>query len=160
VRWSLGLLRDALILMSLVALLSVVFLYACTAKADTGPQFGGCIRAGAVCFGPAAVITVGKYQGGKFSAGVMPGACYEATAWPDKWHSVGLSVCGQLTVGGNEANQGTASGLISFANWFRFGAGAIWTEQPSGPAQRGTAILFGLGTMFGGSPAYVQAVAK
>lgn len=119
------------------------------------PQFGGSVLGGDLAFGPAATITVGRYQAGKFSAGVMPGACYEAVAWPDTWHSLGLSFCGQLSVGGSEANQGGVSGLLSFANWFRAGVGEVWTEQPAGPAKRDTALLFGFGTMLGGSPSYV-----
>lgn len=119
------------------------------------PQFGGSVLGGDLAFGPAATITVGRYQAGKFSAGVMPGACYEAVAWPDTWHSLGLSFCGQLSVGGSEANQGGVSGLLSFANWFRAGVGEVWTEQAAGPAKRDTALLFGFGTMLGGSPKYV-----
>lgn len=124
-------------------------------SAHASPEWGGCILDGRVCFGPAAALTVGKYQGGKFSAGLMPGACYEAVAYPERWYSFGASVCGQLEVGGPAPNQGGVSGLLSFANWFRGGLSRVWTEQPEGPAKGEWAALFGFGTMIGGSPKYV-----
>ena len=125
-------------------------------QAQASPEFGGCVLDGKLCFGPAAAVTVGKYQGGKFSAGIMPGACYEAVAYPDRWYSFGISGCGQLEVGGSAPNSGGGSLLASFANWFRGGISRIWTEQPEGTAKGEWAALFGFGSMFGGSPKYVS----
>ena len=129
-------------------------------QAQASPEFGGCVLDGKLCFGPAAAVTVGKYQGGKFSAGIMPGACYEAVAYPDRWYSFGVSGCGQLEVGGSAPNSGGGSLLASFANWFRGGISRIWTEQPAGPSKGEWAALFGFGSMFGGSPKYVSQGAR
>jgi hypothetical protein len=48
---------------------------------------------------------------------------------------------------------------LSIANYIQIGAGPEIIEQPSGPAQVQWRLLFGLGTSFGGSPAYVHKAA-
>jgi hypothetical protein len=123
-------------------------------------QFGGCIVqrkvAETACLleaGPSVAVTVGKYSDGKFSAGLLPGIGYGLTLFPGEWYAVGLAGYGQLEVGGGQ-NTAALSGLLSFANYVRFGLGSTWTEQPTGPAFRSTAWLMGLG-----SPRYVRAAA-
>jgi hypothetical protein len=160
-RWSMGLLRDALILMSLVALLSVAFLYACTAKADTGPQFGGCPTP-TLCLGPSATVTVGQFDfaTSKFSGGLMPGIGYGATYAPGSWYATGLDLYLSFQVGQGQPNQATPSLMLSFANYLRTGVGVAIVEQETGPVKTAWRLLFGLGSDFGGSPAYVQAAVK
>jgi hypothetical protein len=132
-----------------------------------GPQFGGCIvwedEAKTSCkieTGPSVAVTVGKYQEGKFSAGLLPGIGYGATLYPERWYAVGLALYGQLQVGGSEPSSGAFSGLLSFANYVRLGGGKTWVEQSSGPAKGPWCLLFGLGTDFGGSPSYVRDAAR
>ena len=100
-------------------------------------------------------VTVGKYEGGKFSSGLLPGLGYGLVLAPDEWYALGLSLYGQLSVG-TAPNTGALSCLLSFANYARFGVGETWTEQAAGPARRSTALLFGFGSDVGGSPRYVK----
>lgn len=104
-------------------------------------------------------MTVGKYEGGKFAAGFLPGLGYGLVLLPKKWYSLGLAAYGQLSVG-TSPNTGALSFLLSFANYVRVGLGETWEEQSSGPARRSTALLFGLGSDVGGSPRYVEEAAK
>jgi hypothetical protein len=104
-------------------------------------------------------VTIGKYEGGKFSAGFLPGLGYGLVLAPTKWYALGLGLYGQLSVG-TAPNTGALSLLLSFANYVRAGFGETWEEQPTGPARRSTALLFGLGSDFGGSPRYVAETAR
>jgi hypothetical protein len=151
------------IIAALVAL--AIVLLTSPARAETPTrQYGGCIvwqdAAHTACrleAGPTFAVTVGRYEDGKFSAGLLPGIGYGLVLNPSEWYAVGLAAYGQLMVGGGQ-NQAALSGLFSVANYIRFGIGQTWIEQPAGPAVRSTAYLFGLGTDFGGSPSYVKAL--
>jgi hypothetical protein len=148
--------------------LCVMFAWTSTAHAaePATRTFGGCIiwqdDAHTICkleAGPTVAVTIGRYQDGKFSAGLLPGIGYGVVLAPAEWYAVGLAAYGQLLVG-NGQNQAALSGLFSFANYVRFGIGQTWAEQPTGPALRSTAYLFGLGADFGGNPSYVAKQAK
>lgn len=106
-----------------------------------------------------AAVTIGRYEGGKFSAGLLPGLGYGLVLSPDRWYALGLAAYGQLSVG-SPPNTGALSALVSFANFIRFGVGETWTEQASGPARSSTALLFGLGSDIGGSPKYMKETTK
>jgi hypothetical protein len=141
-------------------ILALVFLAAMAAPARAeGPQFGGCILAASptecrLQAGPSVAVTVGKYESGKFSAGVLPGVGYGLTLYPERWYSLGLAGYGQLSVGGVSPSSGTLSILLSFAEYVRFGAGRTFLEGGGGS----TAVLFGLGVDFGGTTGYVRGV--
>lgn len=120
------------------------------------PQFGGCIRDGAVCFGPSATVTVGQFNfsTSKFSGGIVPGIGYGATYAPTQWYATGLAGYLAFTVGRGAPNEAIPSLMLSFANYVRVGAGVSITET-AGPVQTQWRLLFGLGSDFGGSPKYV-----
>jgi hypothetical protein len=141
------------------------------ARADDSlsPQGGGCIvreklpngnKCGpfdenckcALEAGVAIAVTVGKYEGGKFSAGLLPGIGYGLVLFPERWYSLGIAAYGQLSVGGGPSTA-VLSGLVSFARYVRFGLGSTWHDQPT---MRSTAYLFGFGSDFGGSPEYLR----
>jgi hypothetical protein len=146
------------------ALAALLFLAAAVlpaaARAGDGPSLGGCVVSFslpsgnpsgvlgecALEVGPAVVATVGRYGGGKFGAGFMPGACYGPVLFPERWYRFGIAGCGQLSVGGSDPGSGTLSVLGSFANYLWFGSGWTWTEQPEGPARKTQYWLFGIGT--------------
>lgn len=130
------------------------------------PQFGGCAwwvdashKSCRLQAGPTVTVTLGKYERGKFAAGFLPGLGYGLVLYPDRWYALGLGAYGQLSVG-TAPNTGVLSLILSFANYVRLGLGETWEEQPSGPAQRSTALLFGLGSDVGGSPRYVRKAAE
>ena len=125
-------------------------------QAQASPEFGGCIRNGAVCFGPSATVTVGQFNfsTSKFSGGIVPGVGYGATYAPTEWYATGLAGYLAFTVGRGEPNQAIPSLMLSFANYLRLGAGVSVTET-SGPVETQWRLLFGLGSDFGGSPKYV-----
>lgn len=143
-----------------LALLLAAAAWSPAVRAGDGPTLGGCaVRlpppAGSppsvlgecvVEVGPAAVATIGRYGGGKFGAGFMPGACYGPVLFPGRWYRSGVAGCGQLSVGGSDPGSGTLSVLGSFANYLWFGSGWTWTEQPAGPAKKIQYWLFGIGT--------------
>ena len=145
----------ALTLLGVVA----VLLFAPPAKAETSPQFGGCFDSGKVCLGPSATISVGQFNlsTSKFQGGVIPGVGYGLTYAPDQWYATGLSLYASFLVGQGTANTLTPSLMFSFANYVRIGAGLAMAEQASGPVSQQWLLQFGLGSDFGGSPAYVKA---
>jgi hypothetical protein len=148
-------------ILGLVASL-IILGYRCKAQAaERGPQFGGCILtvSPTECrleAGPSVAVTVGKYESGKFSAGVLPGVGYGLTLYPQRWYSLGLAGYGQLSVGGAAPSSGTLSVLMSFAEYVRLGVGRTFLEGGGGS----TALLFGLGLDFGGSSSYVREVGR
>jgi hypothetical protein len=145
-----------------IALIGVLALVlACgVAKADTGPQFGGCIIP-TLCLGPSATVTVGQFDfsTSKFSGGIMPGLGYGATYAPTQWYATGAALYLSFLVGQGQPNQATPSLMLSFANYLRAGVGVAMVEQEAGPVKTAWRLLFGLGSDFGGSPSYVKAAA-
>jgi hypothetical protein len=131
------------------------------AKAETGGQFGGCVSP-TLCLGPSATVTVGQFDfsSSKFSGGIMPGLGYGATYAPSSWYATGAALYMSFLVGQGQPNQAIPSLMLSFANYVRIGVGVAIVEQDSGPVKTSWKLLFGLGSDLGGSPAYVQAVAK
>lgn len=121
------------------------------------PEFGGCIRDGAICFGPSATVTVGQFNfaTSKFSGGIVPGVGYGATYAPNEWYATGLAGYLAFTVGKGEPNEAIPSLMLSFANYVRVGAGVSITET-AGPVETQWRLLFGLGSDFGGSPKYLR----
>jgi hypothetical protein len=144
------------------ALLAIgaALLLAGPARAD-GPQFGGCVASGAVCFGPSATVTVGQFNfaTSKFSGGIVPGIGYGATYGQSQWYATGLAAYLAFTVGKDAPNEAIPSLMLSFANYVRVGAGVSITET-SGLVQTQWRLLFGLGSDFGGSPNYLSRSSK
>jgi hypothetical protein len=151
-----------------LAILSVV-IDGGIAHADDSPQYGGCIvrekksdgtkcdpeKERCICnleAGVAVAVTVGRYENGKFSAGLLPGIGYGLVLFPERWYSLGLAVYGQMVAGGGPSEV-MVSSLFSFARYVRFGLGLRWIDMPS---SRTTSYLFGFGNDYGGSPAYLR----
>jgi hypothetical protein len=133
---------------------------ASTAHAQTpSPQFGGCFSDGTVCLGPSAAITVGEFNlsTSKFTGGFIPGAGYGATFMADTWHTVGVDLYLSFVVSQSVPNNAIPTLMLSFANYARVGLGYSITEQPVGSALKQPLLMFGVGSNFGGSPAYVKA---
>lgn len=149
---------DLFVIIALAAGVGLLLFWPMIVRAETSPQFGGCVDQGRVCFGPSATISVGQFNlsTSKFSGGVIPGVGYGATFAPDQWYATGLSLYASFLVGQGSANALTPSLMLSFANYVRLGAGVAITEQPSGPTAKQWLLLFGLGSDFGGSPNYVK----
>jgi hypothetical protein len=124
------------------------------------PQFGTCFGVDQkTCVGPAVAITVGEFNlnTSKFSGGIVPGVGYGVTYSGPV--ALGAALYASFLVGQGQPNQLAPSLILSIANYIQIGAGPEIIEQPSGPAQVQWRLLFGLGTSFGGSPAYVHKAA-
>jgi hypothetical protein len=152
-RVSLGLLRDALILAALVGLLSVVFLYALTAKADTGPQLG--VRSGIWSVQPSAAVgwVANLKTGEVVSAATLLGVsgCRNGP----------IALCAGLYGGSVLSPSGarpTLAVLFSVANFGAIGPGVVMFRDGGTVIYQATLNL-SLNLNFGGSPAYVQGVA-
>ena len=135
-----------------VILLLGSLLFAGQAQAQATRDFGGCIKDGAVCFGPSAAVTVGQYNltTGKFLGGVIPGVGYGATFFADQWYQAGLSFQMAFTVGSAAPNSAVPGLMLSFADYVRVGAGLAVTEQTSGGPTKEWLLRFGFGKDFGG----------
>lgn len=86
------------------------------------PQFGGCVKAGKLCFGPSAAIMVAaiNLRTNKIEGAFTPGVGYGITLNPGKWSSLGADL--YLTVD-PAAQQGSVAVLLKFINgYFRIGA--------------------------------------
>ena len=155
--------KKFLLVLALSFVATYAFLAASTAHAQTpAPQFGGCFSAGSVCLGPSAAITVGQFNlsTSKFTGGFIPGAGYGATFMADTWHTVGGDLYLSFVVSQSLPNNAIPTIMVSFANYARVGLGYSITEQPVGSALKQPLLMFGVGSNFGGSPAYVAKAAK
>lgn len=126
-------------------------LLAGTAQAQPSSKFGGCVREGAVCFGPSATVTVGQFDfsTSKFSGGIVPGIGYGATYAPSEWYATGLATYLAFTVGRDAPNEAIPSLMLSFANYLRIGAG-VSIKETTGPVNTQLRLLFGIGSDIGG----------
>lgn len=142
--------------MKLAVVLALASLLLAGSAQAADVQFGGCIRNGAVCFGPSATVTVGQFNfaTSKFTGGIVPGVGYGATYAPTEWYATGLAGYLSFTVGQGAPNEAIPSLMLSFANYVRVGAGVSITET-EGPVDTQWRLLFGVGSDFGGSPKYV-----
>lgn len=116
-------------------------------------QFGGCVRDGAVCFGPSATVTVGQFDfsTSKFSGGIVPGVGYGATLAPSQWYATGAALYLSFLVGQEQPNEAVPALMFSFANYLRAGVG-VSIRETAGPVETAWRSMFGIGSDIGGPP--------
>ncbi len=125
------------------------------AVANSGPdrRFGGCSKSGFLCAGPSVSVALVAWdlKKEKFVSGFQPGLGYGIDFWANQWFKTGLSVNAALAVESGDIRAATLSGVLSFAEYLRFGFGyeVIAARDDGTPSSRGRYLLFGLGADFG-----------
>jgi hypothetical protein len=81
------------------------------------PQFGGCVNAGKVCFGPTVALTVTaiNLSTGKIEGAFSPGLGFGMTVNPGKWSSFGTDFYFQVDPA---AQQASTAILLKFFNGY------------------------------------------
>jgi hypothetical protein len=81
------------------------------------PQFGGCVKAGKICFGPTVALTVTaiNLSTGKIEGAFSPGLGFGMTVNPGKWSSFGTDFYFQVDPA---AQQASTAILLKFFNGY------------------------------------------
>lgn len=139
-----GFVRPGLLLALLGVLVLVLSAAPRLVRADETPRFGGCLKDGTTCFGPAVSLSLVQLdlKTGKVTTGVAPGVGYGIQWFSASWYKTEVSIFASFrdTADGQRL---VPSAVLGFAEYGRLGIG-----YQIGSKDR-PFLLLGIGANFG-----------